>query len=472
MVANRLQRIERLATVALVLVTVWITHWLSGGPGPVDSIWTIHTAMSILREGSTNLDAYSEVIPPGDYRVEIVDGHVYSRLPIGLALVAVPIVFVIDHDHNGVWPNDLYDYLKHNPPGSIVMSIEKLLASLMVALTAVLIYSIARRYLDRMYSLLVTAVFAYGTSAWSTASMALWSHGPSMLFLTLSLFLILQARDTPRLIQFASQPLALAYVMRPTNIIPVLVWTLFVFVRYRRWFWRYLFWALPVVIFFLSYNLVTYHNWLSPYYRPETLGSPPNLLEALAGTLISPSRGLFIFSPVLLLSLYGIGVKRKTVGLELLDYCLLVILILHWILISTNWSWWGGWSFGPRLFTDMIPYLIYMLIPAVGQAPKLVAGKKIIYSSILATVVLASCLIHFRGATSLAVFEWNIEPTDVDKNTQRLWDWRDIQFLRGIGLNQDPSAVRVETFARSCMYSRPSCVRLTEVQLPDKRSTR
>jgi hypothetical protein len=410
---------------------------MSTGPGPTDSVWTIHTAMSVLIDGNTNLDNFRQVIPPGDYRVETIDGHVYSRFPVGPALLALPVVFLISRYPSGLWPADLYDYLRHNPPGFIVMSIEKLIASLIVALTAVLIYALARRYLDRKYSLLVTAVFAYGTSAWSTASMALWSHGPSILFLTLGLLVILEARNTPRLIQFAGLPLALAFLMRPTNIIPVLLWTVYVFVRYRKWFWRYIVWALPIIIFFFSYNLVIYHNWLSPYYRPEQLGSPPNLLVALTGTLFSPSRGLFIFSPVFLFSLYGIVVKRKTVGLELLDYVLLSILLLHWILISINWSWWGGWSFGPRLFADMIPYLIYLMIPAVAQATQLVGSRKFAYLFILSAMILMSWSIHFRGATSLEVYEWNVQPTDIDKDQQRLWDWRDIQFLRGIGLRQD-----------------------------------
>ncbi|MCL4394645.1 MAG: hypothetical protein M1482_07560 [Chloroflexi bacterium] len=441
MTTNSLQRIERLGTVPFIFMTIWLTHLLGSGPGPMDSIWTIHTALSILREGSTNLDAYSEVIPQGDYRIETVGGHLYSRYPIGPALVSIPVVFLIDHCHDCAWPSDLYDYLRHDPPGPIVMIIEMFVASLTVALTAVGIYFIARRYLDQKYSLLVTAVFAYGTSAWSTASMALWSHGPSMFFLTLSLLLILRARDTPRLIQFVGVPLALSYVMRPTNIIPVVVWTLFVFVRYRRWFRHYLCWALPIAVLFLSYNLTIYHSLLSPYYRPETLGSPQNLPEALAGTLVSPSRGLFIFSPVLLFFVFGLRVKRKTVGLEGPDYCVLTILSLHWILISTNSSWWGGHGFGPRLFTDMIPYLIYMVIPAVGRIPRLVGSKKLIYVSVFVTALVVSCLIHFRGVTSNEVYAWNEQPTEVGENTSRLWDWRDIQFLRGTGLSQYSSEV-------------------------------
>ena len=36
------------------------------------------------------------------------------------------------------------------------------------------------------------------------------------------------------------------------------------------------------------------------------------------------------------------------------------------------------------------------------------------------------------ASTSMAVQNWNTSPVDVDKNPQRLWDWRDAQFLRAL----------------------------------------
>jgi len=47
-------------------------------------------------------------------------------------------------------------------------------------------------------------------------------------------------------------------------------------------------------------------------------------------------------------------------------------------------------------------------------------------------LIVVSFFIHCRGATSWDTHVWNEEPVGVDDNPTRVWDWRDIQFLRGI----------------------------------------
>lgn len=277
------------ASMLFILSIVWTTHWARGIVTPFDSKWSIYLTMSILREGKTDLDAYRAVIPEDDYRIERVDGLLYSKYPIGSSVLAIPVVFVFDLLFDSIGHIDLYDHMKHAPPDPAIWAIEALMASLLVALTAVLIYVLARRFLDPKYSLLMVAIFAYGTSAWSTASRGLWAHGPSMLMLTISLYVILRSKDAPQRIQFSSIPLALAYVMRPTNSLSVLLLTVFVFIQYRKYFWRYLLWALPIAVPFLLYNFSIYHSWLPSYYLLDAMGSTRDFWVGLAGTLISPS---------------------------------------------------------------------------------------------------------------------------------------------------------------------------------------
>src|SRR5262249_38064441 len=144
---------------------------------------------------------------------------------------------------------------------------------------------------------------AFGTAAWSTASRALWQHGPSMLMLTLALYLIVRARERPWIAQLAGLPLAFAYVIRPTNSLSILLLSAFVFLTYRRYFLRYVAGGLMVAVPFFLYNLAVYGAPLSPYYLPDRIGSNPAFLEALAANLVSPARGLFFASPVLLFAL-------------------------------------------------------------------------------------------------------------------------------------------------------------------------
>ena len=59
-------------------------------------------------------------------------------------------------------------------------------------------------------------------------------------------------------------------------------------------------------------------------------------------------------------------------------------------------------------------------------------NKKGCFFSLLLSLVLLSGFIHFRGATSPHTIAWNLYPVNIDKDPSRIWDWNDLQFLRGI----------------------------------------
>lgn len=80
--------------------------------------------------------------------------------------------------------------------------------------------------------------------------------------------------------------------------------------------------------------------------------------------MISPSRGLLVFTPVLVFSIAGILRALRSGWMRPLSICLTVLVILHWVSISLFVGiWWGGYSYGPRLFSDMLPILVLFLIP-------------------------------------------------------------------------------------------------------------
>ena len=200
-----------------VFLIVFILHFASPIITSFDSRWSIHTAMSIIKEGNTDLDEYKKQIEAnGLYAIRIEDGHYYNMYPIGVSIIAVPFVYILDKCSSLILPiaPRIEAYIKKmvpilgwaRPDAVNVIAlfglVEKFIASIIVAITALFIYLIARLYLDRKYSLLITFIFAFCTSAWSTASRALWQHGLSMLMLSIALYLILLAKDKPRLILY------------------------------------------------------------------------------------------------------------------------------------------------------------------------------------------------------------------------------------------------------------------------------
>src|SRR5262249_7083107 len=133
--------------------------------------------------------------------------------------------------------------------------------------------------------------------------------GPSMLMLTLALWLAVAARDRPWMIQLMGLPLAFSFVIRPTNAVPIVVLSLLVLVEHRRYAVRYVVWMLPVAVPFLLFSLSL--SLLSPpplpsrapplYRGPKRRGRLGSFGGARAGPG-GPRAGAFSFPPPFFLS--------------------------------------------------------------------------------------------------------------------------------------------------------------------------
>jgi hypothetical protein len=407
-----------------------------------DSLWSIYVSASLLREGNINLDEYEHLIDlEDDIRIVTSKGHLYTSYPAATPILAVPFVWAA----NGFFAlrntTDLYTYLSQHKPDALTGRIEKVAASAIAALSAIPIFLLALLSLDRKRAVLLTLLFAFSTSLWSTASRALWQHGPSVLFLSIALYLTVLAREKETAIQYVGFFVAIAYIIRPNNSLTVIFTSLYVFINHKKYFIRYLLCAGVVAIPFILSNWVLYGAILPRYSlqlfdKPTT---PARFFEALAGTLISPARGLFIFTPLFLFSIYGMVLTARAGRLSRADLepYLLAIILGHWLVISSFYDWDGSWSVGPRYLTDIIPYLVFFLIPVFRENKILPAGRLIQYG--LVFTILVSTLIHYRCSTSIYPFLWNSFPvTHPDGATYRDWDWGDLQFLRGL-CPEDPA---------------------------------
>ena len=104
---------------------------------------------------------------------------------------------------------------------------------------------------------------------------------------------------------------------------------------------------------------------------------------------------------------------------------LIAIVIGHWLLISSFEQWSGGHCYGPRYFSDMSPIFVWFLIPVLLRPGRVPAVA-------FAALAAVSFFIHYQGATQWATMQWNVDPVNVDSHPERIWDWRDPQFLRGL----------------------------------------
>jgi hypothetical protein len=392
---------------------------------PSDSRFAIHTSMSFTKGHGGDLSEYLPIIEKeSSYSLEFRDGKPRSVYPIGTSLIAMPAVILID-----IIKPDWADSLQNKIPGKQ----QKLIASLIAAIAAVLFFwVIFSRFKNVMTAIGVTAIFAFSTSMWSTATRALWQHGPLVLMLVITMLLLIKARQRPQLAALSALPLAMAYLIRPTAVVPIIVFSLYMLVYYRQFFLRYLLLAMLIAVPWIYFNISIYNWFLPPYYTANAFSQDTHFLQGLSGNLFSPSRGLFVFSPVLIFALSGFWVAWKDAATRPLHIAFALIITGHLIIVSCASMWWAGHSYGPRFTTDILPFLVYFTaynfhLP-VNTSNKI---KKTILLTLSGLAVI-SALIHSQGAWSNMAYQWNVVPANIDLNPDRAWDWSDPQFLRAI----------------------------------------
>lgn len=413
---------------AAVIATQFNGHAIHLG----DTRWYIPTALSLIHEGNTNLDEYHDMITWREaYATRSYQGHIYNRYPIGPTLVALPFVYLLDRLAFYIFGLDLYAQSQREYLGRLESAVSVILA----AFATVVVYFLGRLYLNPLNSLILSLIFAYGMNTWPIASQSLWQHGPSMLMLGLTLYFLLRAERSDRWVYVAAVPLFFSYAIRPTNALSVALFSLYVFLRHRKRFPLFMGIGLVTLIPLFADGYAKSGRLLDPYYLLADGGTARTSprWDGLPGTLFSPGRGLFIYSPVLLFALLGVWFKIRRKQIRRIDLVILTVMAIHWVFISIfSAAWWGGHSPGPRFFADLNPFFAFYLIPLFEHPLGVKAPYHAGVYAALSLLALVSGWIQWRCVTSRNVLLWSSYPANVDQNPQRLWDWGDIPFLRGI----------------------------------------
>jgi hypothetical protein len=412
--------------------------------------------ISVLRDGDLILD---EFVPPyiregGPDRLTdnfiFVRGHYYdSHPPIG-PLLAVPVYAL------PVWAG------VPESPQLVANLFSKVAASIMTALSALLIFGAVRRLVaeigkpDRAEAVAMAAALAYGvcTSVWSTASLALWSHTPAVLGYAFAIWALTSGwTGTAGLAAMASA------MSRPATLPAAGIIVLFTLHRAFRhktgdaWLAavRCAAAAGITAAAALVYNLwllgdplggarLRTEVWIREFNTSRMFSG--SLIDGLAGLTVSPSYGLLIFSPIVVIAIRGAikaWQKAPTSDARLLiryvSLAALVILLTY----SKFIVWWGGHGFGPRYLTDAMPFVGVLF--GVGFAAIGVPRAR------LGQAGLAALLVYSASIQAIGAFCWP-SPWTLRKNPPphlRLWDWHDNQILSSIrsGPRIDPTARRL-----------------------------
>ncbi len=409
-----------------------------------DSNYSMLLSQSLIQHRSFTLDHYQiPRLPPTQqvfyvsngniYQLELVDNHIYYLWGPGTSVLSVPFVALM----NAWGVSSTNADGTYNPDGEV--RIQARLAALLMAALAAVFYLTSRLLLPPHWAILLSIGSALGTQIWSTASRAMWSDTWGIFLLGFVVFALIANeigiyRLRPALL---ATLLAWTYFIRPTFALPILVITFYIFIFYRRSFTLY---AVVGAVWFSVFAIYsTYHfgQLLPNYYFAYQHFGFANFKWALAGNLVSPSRGLLVFVPVLSFVMYLLIRYRATLPLRRLVVLSLIIVVLHLIVVSSYSPWNGGHCYGPRYSTAIVPWLFLLGLAGV-QARRHSLNRlpvsrrfplKRLEASLGALLLLMSVTINALGATSHATWLWNSRPVNVDQQPDRVWDWKHPQFL-------------------------------------------
>jgi hypothetical protein len=442
-------RLARPSTTTWIAIAIFTFTWLIFTTSRVyqvtDSSYSMLVSQSLIEHHTFRLDNYAiPRLQPKNceyytcngeiYQIELANDHLYYHLPPGSSILSVPYVALMKLLGMKVTNVDGTYSLKSE------IKIEASHAALLMAILAVIFFYTALIRLPPLWSAIVAVGAALGSQAWSTASRAMWSDTWAIVLLGLVVWMLLANASGKRNLNpyLLASLLAWTYFIRPTYSVHILAVTVYVGIYYRHLLIPY---ALTGATWFAAFIFYSWHNFgklLPSYYQPNRLKFDV-FWTALAGNLISPARGLLVYVPATLFVGYLLVRFWKYVELKRLVFLSLAVIAVHLIVVSGYGHWWGGHSFGARFTTGLLPWLALLSILGLGALLKwrdeqIETKKQARWRVTLiggGALLLLSMAINARGALSHATWFWNVRPRGVDEYPERLWDWREPQFLAG-----------------------------------------
>ena len=388
----------------------------------------------ILGSHSLNFDQFASYIQnlqsAGFTMFVARDGHYLSFYPIVLP-VLITVFYVI--------PFIALKFLSYpvdmtNPGFFLIFDImEKISASAIASLSVVFVYLFMRELIGWRNAFVTALIYAFATNTWVISSQALWQHGLAELLLSAMIYIVFlnEKKESTKNIAYLGLLSGLFIFNRPSNaflLLPILIYVMRPFGK------NIIIYALSAILSggpFLIYNVYYFGSILGGYSSSTRFVIGSALITNLMGSLISPSRGLLVYTPIVLLSLFGLPLAKGIINLRIKNFIFLsgLSVLLQSLIYAGFVIWWAGWSYGPRYFTDCLPY--FALYIGLFLDHYLDNGKGWIrkpFTLILAILLIWSVLVQVIGAFYFE-YQWDAD-SSVDTHQDRLWNFTDTQILR------------------------------------------
>lgn len=361
------------ALFVLVLSVYLLTA--SGHVPPYDVISELGVAQSMVRHGTFEA-------APGTASVRGLGGRHYSPFGLGESLLLLPAALA------GEWA----PAAQARPVSLFVASLlNPLVAALAVVFLFALVLDLGFALPTALWSALL---FGFATIQWPYAHIG-FDVTPASTLLLGSLLALRRGLAGARRRWLAGSGAALggALLVRPSSALwaPPLLAYLALASRPVERGRDVLAWSLPVAAAAAlvgAYDLARFGTLLETGYgRMAGFGFTTPISAGLAGLLVSPGKGMFLFSPVLWLGLAGLpGLIRRE---RALGWTIVGISALNLLFFARFHFWHGDWCWGPR-FT--VPFTALALLPAAAVLERWSTLKRLARAAVVALVALSAAV--------------------------------------------------------------------------------
>ena len=283
--------------------------------------------------------------------------------------------------------------------------------------------------LNWRWSAVVALGAGLGTSVWSTASRGMWAHTWEMMLAGIVGYVLLASATRNVSIRpvLLATLLSLMFFVRPTGAIAVVAVGIYILMRYPHELRRFAIAGVIWLVAFVAYSMRIFGTVVPYYYLAnDPHGMGVHFAQGLYGILIGPSRGIFIYSPVMATVLYLTARYWRSIRVRALALLSLAMFAGITVASASHPEWWGGNSYGPRLLSDAIPWMVLLAILALAAMPPMLRNIRTRAIAAGAGLLIISVMLNAYGAFSSETLLWNFKQRPLP---DAMLDWTRPQFL-------------------------------------------
>lgn len=374
--------------------------------------------LSMVHEKTFAIDKYASMGTPD---IGQINGHYFSFFPPGASILAIPLYLL---------------GLKVGAAQMAVFSVSTIFALATMILMLKFAFRIGLHWTIAVFS---AVAFGFATNAWGY-SVTLYAHLISAFLLLLGLYVTVFFTKSHSFKTAAAVWLIYAlavFIDFPNLFIFLPVVTLLSLNAFNvtndkekksydlEIRWKYVLAPIVFVLLMAAYGYYNYVNFGDPLKLSNTIPrvkdlkevvaampegdrrsvgalNPRNMLEGFRSFLISHDRSLVVFSPVVLLFIFGVGYLKETK--KLINVGLIAIPVTCLVMYTMFGDPYGGWAFGSRYMIASLPALC--LLAGVGLQR--------FYKNIFIKLFYSLVFIYSAAVSLLAPLTTNVIPPYVE----------------------------------------------------------